>query len=359
MVSKRWLVLGALTCLLAACGSAAPAAPVGASPSGQPASSSPASSGAKPAASASAKPAASVTTFSYGISTPSPETLLAWTAHTKGFDKQNGIDLQFVNAEGGSKGLQVLLSGQLQAMEVGLAPVVIANAQGANFRVVDSHANAIPFVMVGAKDMTPENVAQKLKGQKIGISTFGSESDVSASIYLDKLGLVRDKDVAVVQVGGTAARLAAMTSGGIALAPLLRPDVAKAEAQGFKPLLDLSKASAWVFNAAVVSKPYLDAHRAVELALVKSLVEGNAYARAHPDEAKQILQKELKYTDPKLAEAAYQEFLDVTPADTRPTDAGIKEVLKQVPAVTKGVQVKSTNPSDYVDLSLLDEVSKK
>jgi ABC-type nitrate/sulfonate/bicarbonate transport system substrate-binding protein len=362
--------------MLAACGdSAAPAAssPVAASPSAA-ASAAPAKPGpsastvtsakpaasaaAKPAASAStaAKPAASVTQFKYGISTPSPETIMAWAARAQGFDKQNGIELTIVNAEGGSKGLQVLLSGEIQAMEVGLAPVVIANSSGADFRVVDSHANAIPFSIVGGKDVTSANAKDKLKGSKIGISTFGSESDVSVNLYLDKLGLARDKDVAVIQVGGTAQRLAAMVSGAIGAAPLLQPDVVTAKSQGFNELADLSKESAWLFNSAVVSKPYLDSHRDQELSLIKALSAANTYARSHPDEAKKILAQELKYSDSKLVDAAYDEYMKVTPADLRPTTAGIQEVLKQVPAVTKDLKLKSTNPADYVDLSLLDSL---
>jgi ABC-type nitrate/sulfonate/bicarbonate transport system substrate-binding protein len=368
------VVVAGLVLVLAACGgSPAPAAssPAAASASASAAGKPAGSAAAKPADSAgaaakssaaassgaAAKPSAGAAVpFVYGLSTPSPETILAWTAHAQGFDRQNGIDMSFVNAEGGSKGLQVLLSGQIQAMEVGLAPVVIANSNGADFRVIDSHANAIPFSMVGAKGITADNAKDKLKGAKLGISTYGSESDVSASIYLDKIGLKRDADVAVVQVGGTGQRVAAMSSGAIVAAPLLQPDVVTAKAQGFNELLDLSKNSAWLFNAAVVSKPYLDAHRDLELSLLKSLAAGNAYARSHPDDAKKLLASELKYSDPKLVDAAYEEFMKVSPADMRPTAEGIQQVLKQVPAVTKDLKLKSTNANDYVDLSLLDQL---
>jgi len=92
------------------------------------------------------------------------------------------------------------------------------------------------------------------------------------------------------------------------------------------------------------------------LSLLKSLAAGNAYARANPDGAKKILATELKYSDPKLVDAAYEEFLKVTPANMRPTPEGIQEVLKQVPAVTKDLKLKSTTPADYVDLSLLDQL---
>ena len=49
--------------------------------------------------------------------------------------------------EGGSRGVQVLLSGEIQAMHVGLAPVVQANKQGADLRLVTSTANTIPITI--------------------------------------------------------------------------------------------------------------------------------------------------------------------------------------------------------------------
>lgn len=60
--------------------------------------------------------------------------------------------------------------------------------------------------------------------------------------------------------------------------------------------------------------------------------------------------------DAKLVDAAYEEFMKVTPADMRPTSEGIQQVLKQVPAVTKDLKLKSTKADDYVDLSLLDQL---
>ena len=63
-----------------------------------------------------------------------------------------------------------------------------------------SNANAIPYTIFGTKGITAENVAEKLRGTKIGISSFGSESDVSITLFLRGLGLSRDRDVTVKQL---------------------------------------------------------------------------------------------------------------------------------------------------------------
>ena len=49
-----------------------------------------------------------------------------------------------------------------------------------------------------------------MKGKKVGITTFGSESDVAATLFIEHLGLVRDKDVSVIQTGDATAQVAAL-----------------------------------------------------------------------------------------------------------------------------------------------------
>lgn len=305
------------------------------------------------AACAPARPA--TTELTLGVSTLVPELLPVWAAQDQGFDAKNGLKLSIVNAEGGSKGLLALVAGSFQAMDVGLAPVVLANAHGTDVRIIDSHANAIPFVIYGGKGVTPQNAPEALKGSRIGISTFGSESDVAASLFLKRLDLVRDSDVTVVQIGGTATRLAALESGSIAAAPLLGPEAVKARQDGFEPLLDLSENSDWVFEGTVLNKSFLDAHRREALALLRTIGEGAYFSRSHPDDAKRILSTGLTYTQSDVIEAAYSEFLRLVPTDLTPRDSGIREVIQQVEALPES-NVKTEDPNAYVDLSLLAEL---
>ena len=95
-------------------------------------------------------------------------------AEDAGLFKKHGLNAELIDMEGGTRGLQVLLSGQIQAMHVRLGPRVRANTQGADMRLIASFCNTIPFTI-----FTPANVktAADLKGSTVGISSFGSESD--------------------------------------------------------------------------------------------------------------------------------------------------------------------------------------
>src|ERR1700683_1115834 len=85
--------------------------------------------------------------FKIGISAPVVTIFPVWMAQAAGLDAKEGLKVESISMEGGSRGVQVLLSGEIQAMHVGLAPVVQANKQGADLRLVTSTANTIPITI--------------------------------------------------------------------------------------------------------------------------------------------------------------------------------------------------------------------
>src|SRR5258708_8544991 len=85
--------------------------------------------------------------FKIGISAPVVTIFPVWMAEVGGFYEKEGLKVDVINMEGGTRGLQVLLSGEIQGMHVGLAPAVLATKQGADLRLVTSTCNTIPITM--------------------------------------------------------------------------------------------------------------------------------------------------------------------------------------------------------------------
>ena len=188
--------------------------------------------------------AAAQTPFKIGISAPVVNILPVWMGEAGGFYGKEGLQVEVINMEGGTRGLQVLLSGEIQAMHVGLAPVVLANKQGADFRLITSSVNTIPITMFAKPGITMKD----LKGKNIGISTFGSETDIAVSILLKQQNLTR-QDVTVTQIGGSSQRFAALVAGRIDVAPLIEPAISQAIERGLSPLIDLAAAKTpWIFR---------------------------------------------------------------------------------------------------------------
>ncbi len=70
-------------------------------------------------------------------------------------------------------------------------------------------SNVIRFTFFTAPGV---KTAADLKGGIVGVSTFGSESDSTVTLALERLGLTR-ADVTLKEYGGGHARLAALKSG--------------------------------------------------------------------------------------------------------------------------------------------------
>jgi len=290
--------------------------------------------------------------FKIGISAPVVTILPVWMGEAGGFYAKEGLKVEVINMEGGTRGLQVLLSGEIQGMHVGLAPAVLANKQGADLRLVTSTCNTIPITMFTRAGVTMSS----LKGKTIGISTFGSETDIAVSILLKQVGLTR-QDVTVTQIGGSSQRFAALVAGRIDVAPLIEPAIAQAKERGLNPLVDLAGAKTpWIFDSVVVSSSYIRQNRDTLTRFVKGYVAGAYLALSDEKKAKEIIAQRFKTNDPKVIDATYDDFKRLMPRDAAPSMAGAENVLAQLTAI--GTDVGSRDPNDYLDLSIIAKLKQ-
>src|SRR5262249_60664924 len=70
----------------------------------------------------------------------------------------------------------------------------------------------LPFSVVVPPEPAPP---ADLKGKAIGVNRFGSSNDFAARLALTRLGLQPDRDVTLLQLGPSSARLAALQARGI------------------------------------------------------------------------------------------------------------------------------------------------
>src|SRR5713101_6576562 len=297
--------------------------------------------------------AAELTPFKIGISAPVVTIFPVWMAEAGGFYAKEGLKVEVINMEGGTRGLQVLLSGEIQGMHVGLAPAVLANKQGADLRLVTSTCNTIPITMFTKAAVT----MAELKGKTFGISTFGSETDIAISILLKQLGLTR-QDVTISQIGGSSQRFAALVAGRIDVAPLIEPGITLAKERGFNPIIDLAAAKTpWIFDSVVVTSSYLEQNRDPLTRFVKAYVAGAYLALADEKRAKEVIAQKFKTNDPRVIEATYADFKRLMPLDAAPSIDGAKNVLAQLEAI--GTDIGSRNVNDYLDLGIIEQLKQE
>ncbi len=292
---------------------------------------------------------AQATDVKVGISEPVNTVLAMWMADAAGAYAAQGLRVEIINMSGGSRGAQELAAGRIDVMHVGLSSVVRLNRGGANLRFIASLSNVIRFTFFSGPNV---KTAADLKGGVVGVSTFGSESDATVTLALQRLGLTRN-DVTLKEYGGGFKRIAAVQSGEIKATAVNEPVSSIARERGLNPLVDLvTEHIPWLFSGVVVKKDYLDANRDVLRRFVLATIEGNYVALTDATRAKEVLAKQAGITDAKVLDISYDDFKQQSPADLAPVRAGADNIIAQFPAEV------SRNVDDYVDASLLEDLKK-
>ena len=130
-----------------------------------------------------------------------------------GFYKKHGLDAEVVYIGSSTLSAAAVLSNHVQVGMVAGSGVVNAAASGGDL----VSAACLSTSWITSWWLQPSiNSAEALKGKSIGISRFGSVTDVAARAFLAELKLRPGADVALRQVGGAAERAAAFKQGAVA-----------------------------------------------------------------------------------------------------------------------------------------------
>ena len=284
-----------------------------------------------------------------GISEAVNTVLAIWMADAAGFYEANGLKLEIINMNGGSRGAAELAAGRIDAMHVGLSSVVQLNRTGGDLRIVASLANVIRFTFFSGPGV---KTAADLKGGVVGVSSFGSESDSTVTFALKRLGLSRD-DVTLKEYGGGTRRLAAVKSGEIKATAVNEPFSSMAREQGFNVLFDLvPEQIPWLFTAIVVRRGTIADRRDVLTRFIRATAEGN-YLALTDEKQGQGGAGQSRPASPirKSSTSATTTSSCSRRQNIEPSEAAAKNILAQFPDASQKVE-------DYVDSGILDGLRK-
>src|SRR5262249_21295424 len=175
-----------------------------------------------------------LTSVKVGHSSLSDESVL-YLGRDIGIFKKHGIHIELIYIPGGSVAMQALLGKSLELTLAGGTQLVYAQLKGADLRTIGGLNNRLPFVLMAREGITS---AEQLRGKKIGISRFGSNTDFVVKLAATQLGLNPKRDIQGIQVGPQETRMVAMKTGTID-ATVLGPELVLVGRKfGFNPLID-------------------------------------------------------------------------------------------------------------------------
>ena len=284
--------------------------------------------------------------FKIGEASPANTFFAIYMADAAGLFEAHGLRMEIVKMVGGSDTGPALSDGRIQLMHIGMSSVVRANAAGFNAVTIGSLSNVIRSTLFAAPGIT---APEQLKGAVIGISSAGSESELSTVVALKQLGLSRD-DVTLREIGTL--RLPFIRSGEVAASMLGEPYRSEAYAEGIHALSDmLADRIPWLYSGLVVDRAYLAENRDIVLRAMRAIVEGNYLAVSDADRAKPVMAKALNITDQKNLDITYDNFRTYTPMNAEVTRDGGEAIIATVNAPGA-----SRKLDDYMDESIHEEL---
>jgi len=224
-----------------------------------------------------------------------------WFARDVGLYEKYGLDGKLVFIQGGSVLLQAMLAGQAQAAQNGVAETVTAILRGGDVRMLGVTAKIFPYSLIAAKNIKS---AKDLVGGRLAINRVGDVSAYGSQLALRKLGLNPDKDVTMLQVGGSPQRLAALQSGSVQAAAMDFMSGLRLAKLGFPVLVQLNLN--YPYLGPVVSGKFPRETPAFAEAFIRSYVEGIARFKRNREEGVKALGHYMKSNETDILNKAYE-----------------------------------------------------
>ncbi|HEY7167285.1 MAG TPA: ABC transporter substrate-binding protein [Candidatus Binatia bacterium] len=289
-----------------------------------------------------------LTSVKVGHSAFADESVL-YLARDIGIFKKYGIHLELIYIPGGSVAMQALLGKSLDFSLAGGTQLVYAQLKGADLRMIGGLNNRLPYVLMAREGITS---AEQLKGKRVGISRFGSNTDFVVKLAATQLGLNPKRDIQVIQVGGQDTRMIAMKTGSIDATVLVPELVLVGRKFGFNPLLDfVAKGIEYQHIGVAARTDYLKSQSDTVKRFMRAYVESIHYYLTHRDEAIKKAMQLLKVNDPQIGELGFDVRLKSLPPDGKPTLKGIQLCLDD--AAEDDPKAKLIGAQSLIDLSFL------
>ena len=281
-----------------------------------------------------------------------------YIAEDRRFYQKYGLDVDLVFIPTSTTNVATLVAGSVKVGNISGGSIANAVVGGANLVAAGCFINTLPYELIVHESI---RTAQQLKGKSVGISRIGSSSDVAARVLLKALGLEPDKDVAILQVGGSGERAAAFASGKIVAFPSPPGTVHLTKGMASRTLIttaDFPKRYPFPYVCPTTPKSYLSSNRDTVKRLLMALIEATYFFKTRKEESKKIFAKYSRQSNEAYLESAYQTIAKLFERVPLATREGMEVQINDALALMRkpGTAVKV---EDIIDDRLVVELEKE
>ena len=276
-----------------------------------------------------------------------------WIAREAGIFNKHGLDVEVIATPTGVEGMNALIAGEVQFLQISGGTSASAALGGADVMVVGTTLESLVQSLMARPEI---DKAEQLKGKTLGITRFGTSIDVGARLALRHFGLVPEKDVAIVQVGGMESMVAALQSNRIQAGILSYPAITQALKLGHHTLLEVASLGIpYAFTGMTTRGRLIRDDADLVRRYMMAQIEAIARAKRDKNLALKVMGKYLRTANPAALAESYdidvQKYMLRVPLTTV---EAMKSVLDDL--ATRTPKAKDADPKKFFDDSFVRQI---
>ena len=164
-------------------------------------------------------------------------TLPVIIAQEKGMFEKNGLKVEIIDFKGGAPAVQAIVAGDVEGCLCAGDHVVNLTSRGFPAKIFISLSDKHGYTLMGPAGSTATDL-KSLKGQRIGVTSAGSQTDNTLRYDLREKGMDADSDVQIISVGTGGPMQAVIKSGAIVAGMFPSPFTEQNIRDGLKMIVD-------------------------------------------------------------------------------------------------------------------------
>ena len=242
-------------------------------------------------------------TLKIGIAVPDVAYWPFYVASSQGIWKNEGLDVQLITFSGDASVGQALAGGSVDINAASLVGLLNVLQAGQPVRAISAVAEQAVFSFVGNSKIKSWS---DLKGGTFGVASYGSMTAAMDTAAMAQHGLVVDRDVQLVQTGGSPNAYAALASGQLSASGFSLPYALMAKTAGMHFLGSqvTVTGSHWPAEVVYMKQDFIASKPRTISAFMRGLAIADKVIATQPSVAILSLQSAMKL-EPAIAAASY------------------------------------------------------
>jgi ABC-type nitrate/sulfonate/bicarbonate transport system substrate-binding protein len=267
---------------------------------------------------------------------------------SKGIFAKYGLTVEPIVIPSGRVNINALISGGTEFINGSSPELFFVGEQGGDIVGLGSWDDSSPYNLVSREKIQS---IKELKGKRLAAGGYLDKSHLFLKLLLAREGLDANKDVELVFIGGSSARLSMLAAGKIDAAPAAPEFAKRAEKLG---LWVIPISMPYTKGLITTRKSYVAKNRAGIKSFLTAYAESVRYLVGNKDDSLLIMARVFRLQDKEVLDYAYNALKSHAQPDLYPSEEGIRNVLKTM--AYEDPRFAAVPPLKHMDLSLVEEL---